>query len=89
MKRTIFLFLSLACIPLFSFSQPTAVKALLAQVPADKHATSQTQIMFLGCSHFGQEGLYKGNPAADLFSPEKQTEIAGINRQFRFALTRT
>jgi len=63
-----------------SFSQKATVKSLLTQVPTGKPA-KQKEIMFLGCSHFGQEGMYKGNPSADLFTAEKQKEIAAINEK--------
>jgi hypothetical protein len=71
-----FVFLSL-----FSFSQKQPVKNLLAQVPTNLPAKEQTHILFLGCTHFGQEGMYKDNPAADLFSAAKQKEIVDINQQ--------
>ncbi|RYZ23351.1 MAG: hypothetical protein EOO10_21090, partial [Chitinophagaceae bacterium] len=54
------------------------MKKLLTQVPSGQ-PKEQTQLLFLGCSHFGQEGMYKGNPAADLFSADKQKEIAAVN----------
>ncbi|RYZ29120.1 MAG: hypothetical protein EOO10_07350 [Chitinophagaceae bacterium] len=73
----LFFFLTLCFV---SFSQKATVKNLLTQVPTGK-PREQKQIMFLGCSHFGQEGMYKGNPAADLFTAEKQKEIAAINGQ--------
>ena len=68
-------FLALSCI---SFSQKTDIKKLLKEVPTGK-PKEQKQIMILGSSHFGQEGMYKGNSAADLFSEEKQKEVAAIN----------
>ncbi|HUC82528.1 MAG TPA: DUF5694 domain-containing protein [Flavisolibacter sp.] len=61
-----------------SQAQKTTVKNLLTQVPSGK-AKAPTQVLFLGCAHFGQEGMYKGNPAADLFSEARQKEIAAIN----------
>lgn len=80
MKCTIVFLFSFVLLPLLSLSQTATVKTLLAQVPATR-AKPQTQILLLGCTHFGQEGMYKGNPKADLFSAEKQKEIASINRQ--------
>lgn len=65
-------------LPFLSVSQKSSPADLLAQVPTDKQK-EPTQIMFLGCTHFGQEGLYKSSPAADLFTPEKQKEIAAVN----------
>lgn len=79
MKYTLTLFLCFGFLP-FASSQTPVIKTLLAQVPVSM-AKTQTQIVFLGCAHFGQESMYKSNPAADLFSTEKQKEVAAINEQ--------
>jgi hypothetical protein len=76
LSQLVFLFLF---VPASSFAQKSIVKSLLAEVPVA--APEKTAVMFLGCSHFGQEGMYKGNPAADLFGTANQKEIAAINNQ--------
>lgn len=43
----------------------------------------KAQIMLLGSTHFGQEGMYKNSPNADLFSPKRQAEVAEVNERLR------
>src|SRR5688500_18077721 len=67
----------------YGFSQKTTVKILLNEIPPPPSADHQTQIMFLGTAHFGQEGFYRRSPMADLFHEARQKEISGINRQLK------
>ncbi|UPL48192.1 DUF5694 domain-containing protein [Hymenobacter sublimis] len=55
-------------------------KAVVKAIANDK-PKEQTQLMILGSSHFGQEGFYKGFPKADLFSEQRQQEVAQLNKQ--------
>ncbi|MVN90297.1 DUF5694 domain-containing protein [Mucilaginibacter aquatilis] len=59
---------------------------LCSSIPAvvKGQATStnaKTNIMFLGCTHFGQEAFYKQAPSTDLFSSDRQKDVTEINRQ--------
>jgi hypothetical protein len=67
----------------YGFSQKPEVKMLLKEIPPVTSADRQTQIMFLGTTHFGQEAFYKQSSMADLFQEGRQKEISGINQQLK------
>jgi hypothetical protein len=59
----------------FAQSTKDLVKAIEAEKP-----TPQVEVLLLGSTHFGQEPYYKDAPKADLFSAQRQKEVAEINR---------
>jgi len=56
--------------------------ACFAQSTASR-PPEKAQIMLLGSTHFGQEGMYKNSPDADLFSQKRQAEVADVNERLR------
>ncbi|GAA4300061.1 DUF5694 domain-containing protein [Nibribacter koreensis] len=76
MKR---LFFASAALLLSIQLQAQDLKALVKKIPAVPEK-DKVQVMMLGSTHFGQENFYKNSPKADLFSQERQQEVAAINK---------
>lgn len=66
----------IVALALLSFSIPGN-----SQSPAP--ATPPIEIMLLGSVHFGQTGFYRDSPSADLFTQQRQAEVAQVNEQLR------
>jgi hypothetical protein len=60
-----------------AFSQN--IKAIIKQIPT-VDPKNQVQIVFLGSTHFGQQGFFKDAPKADLFTEQRQKEVEEINQ---------
>ncbi|WP_066511848.1 DUF5694 domain-containing protein [Rufibacter sp. DG15C] len=77
MKKIFLLACSFLCVIMHLNGQD--LKSLLKKVPTVPEK-DKVQIMVLGSNHFGQENLYKNSPKADLFTAERQKEVAEINK---------
>jgi hypothetical protein len=53
----------------------------LSGIAQQKPSADKINIMLMGSTHFGQEAFHKQGAAMDLFSADRQNEVADINNQ--------